>query len=121
MIKLITFDGNWADEMDFNSHLIVEEGSQDWENLKKVQSYSKETLKDTGWICVGLGSNEDVEYDDCLELYNQLVIQDITEEEAEVIKKYFGNEAGAASIDYVLENIIESVENSDEEDEDDDY
>lgn len=62
-IKLLTVKGNWADEMDFNSHLIVEEGDENWKMLKKINSYTKEQMKDTNEVSIGIGSNEDVEYE----------------------------------------------------------
>lgn len=109
VIKLLTVNDNWADEMDFNSHLIVEEGDDNCKMLERIETYTEEQMKSTDSVSIGIGSNEDVEYENAYEAYHMIRQYDITPEEAEVIKKYFGGEAGALSIDYFLEYILEAL------------
>lgn len=108
MKTLITFVDNWADEMDFNSHLIC--GEKDLEVLQKIQKYDEEDMKKTNSIYIGLGSNEGNEYDNAYELYQLLDIVEISDEEAQIVNKHFGTELGAASIDYILRDILEALE-----------
>lgn len=108
-IKLLTVNGNWADEMDFNSHLIVEEGDENWKMLEKINSYTKEQMEDTNEVSIGIGSNEDVEYENVYEAYCRIIEYDITEDECAIIRKYFGGYSGALSIDHFLEYILEAL------------
>lgn len=108
MKTLITFNDNWADEMDINSHLICNEKEE--EMVERIKKAAKENLCATGSMYVSFGSNEDNKYKNAYELWNSLKIHSITDEEAAVIKKYFGASDGAADISYILECIIEELE-----------
>lgn len=98
---------NWADEMDFNSHLICNDAEQ--KMLDDIRKYSVEDMKKTKRIYVGLGSNEDNEYDNVYQLYKNFNIYEIDDDVAKVIKKYFGRSLGAASLDYLLEDILNAL------------
>ena len=108
-IKLLTVDGNWGDEMDFNSHLIVQEGDENWKMLEKIKSYTKEQMEDTRSVSISVGSNEDIEYNNAYDAFRNIQKHDITEEECEVIRKYFGRRTGALSIGLLLEFILEAL------------
>ena len=118
MIKLLKVSGNWADEMDYNSHLIMEEGDDNWKMWEKIKSYTKEQMEDTKEVSIGIGSNEDVEFENAWDAFDSIGEYDITLEEKEVINKYFLTQKGALHIDYLLEYILEALsENTEEEDE----
>lgn len=108
-IKLLKVSGNWADEMDYNSHLIIKEGDKNWKMLEKIKSFSKEQMEDTYEVSIGVGSNEDVEFKNAYDAFTDIQEFDITEEEYKTIIKYFAHEAGALSIDYFLEYILEAL------------
>lgn len=108
-IKLLTVDGNWADELDYNSHLIMKEGDENWKMLEKIKSYTKEQMEDTNKVSIGIGSNEYAEFENVYDAFTSIREYDITEDEYAIIHKYFGNWAGALSIDCFLEYILESL------------
>ena len=109
VIKLLTVHGNWADEMDYNSHLIVKEGDENWKMLEKIKSFTQQQMEDTNEVSIGVGSNEDVEFENAYDAFTDIQEFDITEEEYKTITKYFGHQAGALSIDYFLEYILEAL------------
>lgn len=109
MTKLLTVNDCWADEVDFNSHLIVEDGDENSKMLERIKTYTQEEMQSTRSVSIGIGSNEDMEYKNAYEAFYSIREYDITPEERETIHKYFGDQAGALSIDYFLEYILQAL------------
>lgn len=92
MKVLHKFTVNWADETDFDGFEIVD--MEDWENRKKVF----DAINEEEFECnINLGSNEDVDYykgelREYVEIGRNSTI--ISDEEADVIDKYFGSDNG---------------------------
>jgi hypothetical protein len=107
-LVLIKWDSNWADEMDIEGFLITSKSSAD--------SFKKQ-LKDCDYsfeVCVG--TNEDIEYGSGEELLKELTFKTITQEEAKVIKKFFGESSGHTQ----FWSALDYLEEWDDEDEDED-
>ena len=106
---LLSWDTNWADEMDISGFVIIsEEKAKTWkEKVKNFKEYFN--------LCVG--TNEEIEYSNGKELYDEVNSRKITQEEASIIEKYLGNSYGYTEFYNQLDD-LEGWE--DEEDDDDD-
>jgi len=104
---IITWDSNWADEMDIAGFSIVSE--QAAKDLKKKLNERKTSFT----ICVG--TNEDIEYSDGSELLSELSFKKISDEDVKVIRKYIGDEFGFTEFQDQVEYWDDE---EDEEDED---
>lgn len=77
-MKLLKFEDNWADEIDCEGLMLLDEESyQKW-----VAWIDSLTVFD-----FSIGTNEDLQYADKNELMNHIKVKDITDEEAAVISK----------------------------------
>jgi hypothetical protein len=93
---LVTWETNWADEMDIEGFEIVEKSHYDnW--VEKAISHT-----DSFEICIG--TNEVVYYENGQELVDDLTEIPITDEEATTIKKLVGRSFGFS--DGVLNNQV---------------
>lgn len=81
----VTWKTNWADEMDINGHLIMEQS--EWDHF--VQSVEKQ--KD---LEIVIGSNQIITYENGEELLSELKAVPITFEEESVLNKFIGFETG---------------------------
>lgn len=119
--KLFKFSSNWADEMDVYSYAIVDTKDALWADYENIMNAPKDKRNEEGnWVCIGVGSNEELEYDTVQELLDEIEVTDITEEQAFIITKKLGKEWGNPSIDYLIESASEALFES-EDDEDEDY
>ena len=66
---------------------------------------------------VGLGSNEDIEYEDIADLMNQVECTELTENEYKVLEKFGFDDYGFTCF---WDTIAEAVASDDNEDEDED-
>lgn len=111
-LVLIKWDSNWADEMSIDGFIITSKSSAD--SFKKQLKECKYSFE------VYVGTNEDIEYGSGEELLNELTFKKITEEEANVIKKFFGGSGGHtefwSALDYLEEWDEEKDVNDEEED-----
>lgn len=83
-MKIVLYNGDWADEMDVNGFSITSDMC--WEEYQKFVN-EKGIFPHTK--CVG--TNEDIEYETAKDYFRDLTAKDITKEEVLVIKKLFGN------------------------------
>jgi hypothetical protein len=79
---MMIYSGNWNDEIDVDGFVMME---------KKQMSYMTKFLKEyKNPISISLGFDDYVEYDNGKELLEEISFQEITQEEFETIKKFFG-------------------------------
>ena len=81
----VTWKTNWADEMDINGHLIMEQS--EWDHF--VQSVEKRKEFE-----INIGTNEYISYKSGEELLRELKAVPITFEEESVLNKFIGFETG---------------------------
>ena len=109
MNVLVKTNYNWADEIDFPGWEIFEK--EEFENIKKqIKEYWDNGGKKFN-ICVG--TNEEIDfrnYDDCVGKYAVRSVTEITDEEAEVIKRVLGSGAGNVTLSCVIEHIEYQLE-----------
>lgn len=79
----VSFEGNWADEMDIEGHRIFEKEEYD-EYLEKV----KAKIEEDGCFTFYVGTNEDIEYDNFEEFKSKFTTKEITEEEIKTLEKF---------------------------------
>jgi len=88
-MKLIKYNDNWADEMDLEgSQILTDPEFAEWETkwLKRFE--------DEGKITFYVGTNEEIPYGSFDDFCQAFTVEDITEEEAAVLTKYFGKNMG---------------------------
>ena len=116
--KLFQFSSNWADEMDVYSYAIVDTADSLWADYEKIMNVPADKRDEEGnWVCINVGSNEELEYDTVQELLDEITVKNLTEEEASIITKKLGKEWGNPSIDYLIEAASEALFENDDEDE----
>jgi hypothetical protein len=104
MKYLMLYSGNWNDEIDVDGFVIVE---------NEFVCYMRKFLKEfESSISVDIGFNETVEYENGIELLQEISFEKITNKESETIEKYFGN-----SNDFGI-NLLMSIKQSSEQDDD---
>ncbi len=84
-MKLITYRGNWADEITVTGWSLQTE--KQW---KKYLETFEQVFKEEDEYSFGIGSNEQVEYDSFPEFKKAFQVKEISEEEAKVLIKHFG-------------------------------
>ena len=121
---MLTWKANWADEMDVNGFIILNEKEYEKfiKNSKKASRMSVVIgLKSRNSFEVGVGSDEYIYYDNTDELFNSIFVEKITEEEYEVFKNHnlisFGETGG---IKIILDDEGKDYENYSKDDYDDD-
>lgn len=96
---LVTYKGNWADEMDLFGYCIYDnekEFQQDILDDLAERGYSYKTfdeiLKDENdkGYCFSCGSNQEVWYNSIKHFVNAFTINTISDKEAKIIEKYLG-------------------------------
>lgn len=98
---LVTIDTNWADEMDIDAHIAM--------NQKEYNDWQKNFSKLKFPINVSIGTNEDLEIEK-----NEIVIREITQDDYETLEKLKLKQRG-------FTNCIDiEYYGDDEEDEDED-
>ncbi len=111
-MKLIKYEDNWADEMDiYGFHILSDET---WEKflalLDRVNELPNFQLN------IGVGSNEDIDYDSVEDLLKVFTASDISDDEAAVIQKNFKLPYGQFPGDQLLEGIAWALEQETGED-----
>jgi len=78
---LLTYSGNWNDEITVDGYVIINKKEKDIiiDSLKKYDS--------TVYINIG---DDELEYDNGKELLEEISFEKIQEEDVEIIEKYFG-------------------------------
>lgn len=110
---LVTWKANWADEMDIEGFKIYTEA--DWE------SYKSELKTMTKKFTIGVGTNEEIDYDHGHELLNQLTVKKLNDDDAKFIKKTFGDEFGFTQFTEAYQEEDEDFDPEYEEDEDENW
>jgi len=109
---------NWADEADFPSWTILEEDK--FEEIKKtLVDYFEHPASFE--IIVGVGTNEDIEFNSAEAVLGGLAIHKLTDEEYNTLLKLFGHDYGECTLSRVYEYVQEAFNELDEveiEDED---
>jgi hypothetical protein len=105
---LVQWSSNWADEMDIEGFAIM--NREDWNEYKAA------VRKRKGSFSLGVGTNEDIEYDNGAALLEELDSTPLTPEEEKVIVKFFGTSGGFTDFLRAQEN-----EDEDEDLDDDDH
>ena len=106
MKYLMIYSGNWNDEIDVDGFVIVDS----W-----FVTYMKKFLKNYNYsISVDIGFKETVDYDNGKELLQEISFNKISNQDAEVIEKYFKtyNDFGSNLLHSIRES---SLQNGDEE------
>lgn len=115
---LLQFEDNYADEFDAHGSVIIDEDQYKYLYEVVAQAVNTEdysTLDEdyTSDVYVGLGSNEDIQYDDIADLMNQVTCTELTEKEYNVLTKFGFDDFGFTSFwDIIAEAVV-----SDEDDE----
>lgn len=82
MKVLMLYSGNWNDEIDVDGFVIME---------RSFVTYFKKFLKSFNYtISVDIGFNETVDYENGKELLQEISFATITNEESNIITKFFG-------------------------------
>jgi len=80
---LLTYTGNWNDEINVDGFVIID-------NIKKNKIFKLlENYNDT--IYVSNGGDDEIEYENGNELLDEITFEKITKEEIKIIDRYFGN------------------------------
>lgn len=101
---LIKWEDNWADKMDVQGFHIVTEKA--WNTFKGLMETKLEFP-----YTIGIGSNEDIEYDEYNDLAKTFSAYYITDNEADAIRNNFELPYGH----FPAAQILEGLELSDEE------
>lgn len=86
-VILVKLDTNWADEMDIEGFALFEPDA--WEEAKEEY---KKAFKHEPCQTLYVGTNEYIQYESYEDYMNDLTAIEITDEEAQVIEKYFTQE-----------------------------
>jgi hypothetical protein len=85
---LVSYDDNWADEMDVSGSKIFDSKSE----LDEFFDGFKKYFEENGYYSFGIGTNEEIEYDTFSDFEEAFTIQPITDNEKEVLEKFgFGS------------------------------
>jgi len=95
---IMFYSGNWNDEIDVDGFVIL--------NKTQVSYMSNFLKKFKDALSISLGFGEDIEYENGKELLDEISFQEITNEESEIIQKFFGesNDFGDNLILSIKEN-----------------
>ncbi len=82
MKYLMMYSGNWNEEIDVDGYIIIN---------KNYLNYIKNFLNKFNYtISVDIGFKEEIEYENGVELLQEISFDEITDSEAVIIEKYFG-------------------------------
>lgn len=84
---LITFEGNYADEFDWTERYIRELETDQAENFLRIVKELKASRINAP-ICMGIGTNEDIEYRNIRQFLEDVTIEVVSGTDAEVLKRY---------------------------------
>lgn len=109
----LQFEDNYADEFDAHGSVIIDEDQYKYLYEVVVQAVNTEDYSQldedyTSDVCVGLGSNEYIEYEDIKDLLNQVTCTELTDEEYNVLMKFDLDDFGFTSFwDTIAEAVID--------------
>ena len=104
---ILKYEDNWADEMDIQSFVILNE--KDKINFYDKAKNNLDKLNKELVVC--LGTNEDIRFKKGSDFIKMLKVKEISETEANIIKKYISKKSyGPANI---LWNIQETLRDAD--------
>lgn len=101
---LVKYDDNWADEMDVTGHKVISEDA--WNKFLELVD------KIEFPITIGVGSNEEIDYDTKEQLLGAFSVVEVTTEFAHSWKYYFNDYSFG---EFPLSQIVESVELTEDE------
>ncbi len=101
---LVIFNDNWADEMDINGFFTCD-GEYLKDVKKKLFSYKDE-------MEIGIGSNEDITFDNGKDLWKRLEIKEISDSELAVLNKLFSEEIVENDKDFFDNHIYKLTESA---------
>jgi hypothetical protein len=118
---LVKWSGNWADEMNVEGFVIMEDS--EW------KEYQETAKKVNSPFSISVGTNEDIEYPNGTALLENIKAKKLTTDEAKTIIKFFGEYGGQDYFRYCLDDALEDeyeVEDEesyyeDEEDEEENF
>lgn len=82
---LVKYEDNWADEMNISGFKIFTK-----EHFDNWKEYWKECLSKETYI-FGIGTNEEIEYEDSNEFFSRFTVGEISGDEAKTYYKHFGS------------------------------
>ena len=90
---LLQFEDNYADEFDAHGSVIIDEDQYKYlysvvEHAVSSGDYSNLDEDYASDVCVGLGSNEYIEYEDIADLMKQVKCTELTEDDYNVLTKF---------------------------------
>ena len=81
---------SWADEIDCEMFAVYPKGQ--WEDLvNETREAFKKVEAEGDQVSVTVGTNEDIEVSSFNEWFNEFKVKDITEDDAKVLRKLFGD------------------------------
>lgn len=86
---ILKYNDNWADEMDISGFAVMTESERD-----EYFAVFKKVFDTNEYYSFFVGTNEEIEYNTLEDFTNAFEMSEITEEEAKVFSKFFGNEFG---------------------------
>lgn len=110
---LLQFEDNYADEFDAYGSVIIDEDQYKYlysvvKQAVTTEDYSTLDEDYTSDVYVGLGSNEDIEYNDIADFMNQVTCTELTEDEYNVLMKFGFDDYGFTSFwDIIAEAVVE--------------
>ena len=110
---LLQFRDDYADEFDAYGSVIIDENQYKYfysivEQAISSEDYSNLDEDYTSDVYVGLGSNEDIEYEDIADLMNQVTCTELTVEEYNVLMKFKFNYFGFTSFwDIIADSVVD--------------
>lgn len=107
---LVKTNYNWADEADFPSFEIMTK-----EELHSAKELTRAYFdnEDCYDVLVGVGTNEEIEFNNYQDVFSGVSITVLTEEEAKIIKNKIGLSYGGCPLSCVIENIEDAYNNLD--------
>ena len=109
---LLQFRDDYADEFDAYGSVIIDEDQYNSmysvvEKAVKTKDYSKLHEDFTSDVWVGLGTNEDICYDDIADLMDQVRCTELTDDEYNVLKKFGFDRFGFTSFwDMIADAVV---------------
>jgi len=113
---LLQYNDDWADEMDISGFAVMTQSERD-----EYFAVFKKVFDVNGYYSFCVGTNEEIEYDTLEDFTNAFQMAEITEEEAKVFSKFFGNEFGFFPTAEYVEFDEEEEDEEIVEDDDADY
>lgn len=114
---LLQFEDNYADEFDAYGSVVIDEDQYKYlysvvKQAITTEDYSNLDEDYTSDVCVSIGSNEYIEYDDIAALMKHVKCTNLTDAEYNVIRRFGFNRCGFTDF---WDTIVEAVASDDDE------